>query len=43
MSVRRYPRQLFDLEWKVKPRRGRQRNKYVDELFDVLGLPKGDC
>ena len=45
MSVRRYPRQLFDQEWKVKPRRGRQRkpwNKYVDELFDVLGLPKGE-
>ena len=37
MSVRRYPRQLFDQEWKVKPRRGRQRkpwNKYVDKLFD---------
>ena len=45
MSVRRYPRQLFDQEWKVKARRGRQRkpwNKYVDELFDVLGLPKGE-
>ena len=45
MSVRRYPRQVFDQEWKVKPRRGRQRkpwNKYVDELFDVLGLPKGE-
>ena len=45
MSVRRYPRQLFNQEWKVKPRRGRQRkpwNKYVDELFDVLGLPKGE-
>ena len=45
MSVRRYPRQLFDQEWEVKPRRGRQRkpwNKYVDELFDVLGLPKGE-
>ena len=44
MSVR-YPRQLFDQEWKVKPRRGRQRkpwNKYVDESFDVLGLPKGE-
>ena len=45
MSARRYPRQLFNQEWKVKPRRGRQRkpwNKYVDELFDVLGLPKGE-
>ena len=45
MSVRRYPRQLFNQEWKVKPRRGRQRkswNMYVDELFDVLGLPKSE-
>ena len=45
MSVRQYPRQLFDQEWKEKPRRGRQRkpwNKYVDKLFDVLGLPKGE-
>ena len=23
MSARRYPRQLFNQEWKVKPRRGR--------------------
>ncbi len=41
MSVRR----LLNQEWKMKPRRGRQRkpwNKYVDELFDVLGLPKGE-
>ena len=38
-------RQLFNQEWKVKPRRGRQRkpwNKYVDKLFDVLELPKGE-
>ena len=45
MPVRRYPRQLFNQGWKVKPHRGRQRkpwNKYVDELFDVLGLPKGE-
>ena len=36
-----YPRQLFNQEWKVKPSRGIQRkpwNKYVNELFDVLGL-----
>ena len=29
----------------MKPRKGRQRkpwNKYVDELFDVLGLLKGE-
>ena len=41
MPVRRYPRQLFNQEWKVKLRRGRQRkpwNKYVGELFEVLGL-----
>ena len=45
ISVERYPRQLCNLEWKVKPRRGRQRkpwNKYVDELFDVLRLHKGE-
>ena len=42
MSVRRYPRQLFDQEWKVKPRRGRQKRPWNKELFDVLGLPKGE-
>ena len=25
MSVERYPRRLFNQEWKVKPHRGRQR------------------
>ena len=54
MPVRRYPRQLFNQEWKVKPRRGSQRkpwNKYVGELFEALGLreellddiKKGQC
>ena len=41
MPVRRYPRQLFNQECKVKPRRGRQRkpwNKYVGELFETLEL-----
>ena len=41
MPVQRYPRQLFNQEWKIKPRRGRQRkswNKYVRELFEALGL-----
>ena len=41
MPVRRYSRQLFNQEWKVKPRRGREWkpwNKYVGELFEVLGL-----
>ena len=31
----------FNQEWKIKPRRGRQRkswNKYVCELFEALGL-----
>ena len=45
MSAERYHHQ----EWKVKPRRGRQRepwNKYmyvhVGELFEVLGLHQGE-
>ena len=41
MPVRRYPKQPFNQEWKVKPRRGRQRmlwNKYVGKLFEALGL-----
>ena len=41
IPVRRYPRQLFSQEWKVKPRKGRQGkpwNKYVSELFEALGL-----
>jgi len=53
MSAERYPRWLFHQEWKVKPRRGRQRkpwNKYmymymyvhVGELFEVLGLHQGE-
>ena len=43
MPVMRYLRQLFNQEWKAKPRRGRQRKpckKYVGELFEVLGLHK---
>ena len=45
MSVKMYPRRIFHQEWKLKPRRGRQRkpwNKYVGELFEVLGLHKGE-
>ena len=41
MPVRRYPRQPFNQEWKIKPHRGRQRkpwNKYVGELFEALGM-----
>ena len=32
----RYPKQLFDQEWNIKPRRGRQRkvwSRMVDDLF----------
>ena len=55
MPVRRYPRQLFNQEWKVKPCRERQMKfwkKYVGELFEVLGqheeellddIKKGQC
>ena len=41
MPVRRYPRQLFNQDYKVAPHRGRQRKpwkKYVGELFEALGL-----
>ena len=40
MPMRRYPRQLFNQEWKVKPCRRRRKpwNKYVGELFEALGL-----
>ena len=39
----RYPRQLFDLVWEVRPRRGRQRKmwgKRVDDIFEALLLDK---
>ena len=45
MPVKRYPRQLFNQEWKVKPCRERQRKpwrKYVGELFKRLGLDQGE-
>ena len=45
MPVRRYPRQLFNQEWKIKTCRGRQRkswNKYIRELFEALGLQEED-
>ena len=35
----RYPKQLFNLEWNIKPRRGRQRkvwSRMVDDLFKYL-------
>ena len=43
MPAYRYPKQLFDQEWKTKPRKGRQRKSwrkymymYVNELFELL-------
>ena len=39
MPVRRYPRQLFNQEWKVKPHRGRQWkpwNRYVDLVKEYI-------
>ena len=35
----RYPKQLFNQEWNIKPRRGRQRkvwSRMVDDLFKSL-------
>ena len=43
MKGDRYPRQLFDQVWEVKPRRGRQRKmwgKSVDDIFEALVLDK---
>ena len=34
----RYPKQLFNQEWNIKPRRGRQRkvwSRMVDDLFKI--------
>ena len=41
----RYPKQLFNQEWNIKPRRGRQRkvwSRMVDDLFKSLDIDKGD-
>ena len=41
----RYPKQLFNLEWNIKPRRGRQRkvwSRMVDDLFKSLDIDKGE-
>ena len=37
----RYPKQLFNHEWNIKPRRGRQRkvwSRMVDDLFKYLDI-----
>ena len=39
----RYPKQLFNQEWNIKPRRGRQRkvwSRMVDDLFKSLDIDK---
>ena len=41
----RYPEQLFNQEWSIKPRRGRQRkvwSRMVDDLFKSLDIDKGE-
>ena len=45
MPLYRYPNQLFQEEWNVKPRPGRQRKvwkKVVDDIFESLELDKGE-
>ena len=45
MPENRYPKQLFNQEWNIKPRRGRQRKTWgrvVDDLFVALGIDKGE-
>ena len=41
----RYPKQLFNQEWNIKPRRGRQRNvwsRMVDDLFKSLNIGENE-
>ena len=44
----RYPKQLFNQKWNIKPHRGRQRkvwSRMVDDLFDLfksLGIDKNE-
>ena len=41
----RYPKQLFNQEWNIKPRRGRQRkvwSRTVDDLFKSLDINKSE-
>ena len=41
----RYPKQLFNQEWNIKPRRGRQRKVWstmVDDLFKSLNIDKSE-
>ena len=36
MKGDRYPRQLFDQVWEVKPRRGRQRKMWGKRVDDII-------
>ena len=40
----RYPKQLFNQEWNIKPRRGRQKvwSRMVDDLFESLDIDKSE-
>ena len=41
----RYPKQLFNQEWNIKPHRGRQRkvrSRMVDDLFKSFDIDKGE-
>ena len=41
----RYPKQLFNQEWNIKPRRGRHRkvrSRMVNDLFKSLGIDKSE-
>ena len=45
MPLSRYPKQLFQEEWNIKPRPGRQRKVWkivVDDIFESLELDKGE-
>ena len=41
----KYPKQLFNPKWNIKPRRGRQRkmwSRMVDDLFKSLDIDKSE-
>ena len=45
MPLSRYPKQLFQEEWNMKPCRGRQRKvwkRIVYDIFESLELDKGE-
>ena len=43
MPENRYPKQLFNQRWNIKPRRGRQRKMWgriIEDIFESLGIDK---